>query len=189
MVDIRKQIFADPKSQMKQSWQWFDQNVRKPAVGMSTQKFLGDNQAHQSKKIMPGQMIAYGYDPKTKDTLPYYDTFPLCLPFSTDGKRFTAINLHYLAPRYRMILLDKLFNIKENSSLNDNKKINISWGIIKGFSDLPQTKHCAKQYLFGNIKSNFIIVPPSDWKFVIHLPIERFKKATNDMVWADTMRK
>jgi len=168
---------------MKQSWKWFDEYVRKPAVGMSTQKFLGDNQAHQSKKIMPGQMIAYGYDPKTKDKLPYYDTFPLALPFSTDGTRFTAINLHYLHPKLRMILLEALMGISAGK-FSESKKLSFTWQTIKNMGSVPQAKHCVKQYLFGHVKSNFIVVPPSDWKFVIHLPIARFKKATEEQVWS-----
>ena len=59
-------------------------------------------------KSMLGRMYFYFYDPKTKDMLPYYDRFPLVIPIERYSDGFLGLNLHYISPKQRVILLDKL---------------------------------------------------------------------------------
>ena len=68
-------------------------------------------------KTMIGRMYFFFYDPKTKETLPYYDRFPLVLPVKRYIDGFLGLNLHYIHPKYRIILLDKL----SISFLNNDK--------------------------------------------------------------------
>jgi len=182
-IDLRKIVHKEAKKETKRSWEWYQTNVRNAAAGMSAQRFLGDNIAHQGKNIIPGQMVMYFYDPKTKDKLPYYDTFPLLLPFAANDTHFTGLNLHYIPPLIRAALLDKLMKYASDDKLSAKTKLNISWQILKGASDIKDIKQCVKQYLFGHVKSNFIIIPPKEWEFVVWLPLEKFKKADNATVW------
>jgi hypothetical protein len=169
----------------KRSWQWYETNVRNAAGKMSGQKFLGDNIAHQSTKIVPGTLVSFFYDPKTKDTLPYYDTFPMILPFATDDTGFMGLNMHYLHPIMRAALLDKLMEYASNDKLSSKTKIKVTWEVLKAASNMPEIKHCIKRYLNKQVKSNFIIIPPTEWNFVLWLPLEYFKKASNEKVWED----
>jgi hypothetical protein len=43
---------------------------------------------------MVGSMYMYYYDPKHKQTLPYYDRFPLVFPYRKVPGGFMGINLH-----------------------------------------------------------------------------------------------
>lgn len=172
------------KDDVKRSWQWYQSNVRNASANMSAQKFLGDNIAHQSSKISVGSMIQYFYDPKGKKELPYYDKFPLVLPFSADATHFTGLNLHYISPLHRAVLLDKLMQYVSDDTLTPQSKFNFTWNMLKSASGLPEIKHCVKQYLFGHVKSNYIVIPPVEWKFVCWLPLERFSGATNEQVWS-----
>ena len=41
-----------------------------------------------------GQMYMYFYEAKTKDTLPYFDRFPLVFPFAKVKGGFYGLNMH-----------------------------------------------------------------------------------------------
>jgi hypothetical protein len=56
-------------------------------------------------KSMIGRMYFYFYDPKTKDSLPYYDRFPLVIPIERYSDGFLGLNLHYIHPKQRIIFL------------------------------------------------------------------------------------
>lgn len=183
MANIRDIIHLDAKKEVKKSWAWYQTHVRDAAARMSAQKFLGDNAAHQTKSVMPGDFIMFFYDPKTKDDLPHYDTFPLVLPFSTTDTGFTGLNLHYLPPKVRMVLLDKLLDYANDQNMGPRTRIQASWSLLKNASAFPEVQPCVKQYLFSHVKSNFIVIPPLEWPYAIWLPLEMFKKSTNEAVW------
>jgi len=109
----------------------------------------------------------------------------MILPFAADSTHFTALNLHYLDPRTRALLLQRLMSFVNDDNLNDKTKMAFSWNTLKTLSMDDSIKHCVKQYLFSHVKSNFIVIPPSEWEYVIWLPVERFKKASAETVWRD----
>jgi len=197
-MNVRDIAMRDARTQTKKSVEWYTKMVRTPMEGMSVQKFLGDNQPHQAKTIMPGQMVHFFYSPKNKDDrtkLPFYDTFPLLLPFPispemtkkkpmiTNSTHFIGLNLHYIHPKMRMVLLSKLMTFIDDDSLPAKAKLNLSWRTISSVSMMPQAQQCVKLYLKKHVKSNFIIVPPKEWDMVVWLPSERFKNASAEEVW------
>ena len=78
----------------------------------------------QTSSIEPGSMYTYYYSPKHKDTLQYYDVFPLVIPYRETENGFIGLNLHYLPPFYRIKLLDALMKYASNDKLNRNTKLN-----------------------------------------------------------------
>ena len=52
-------------------------------------------------KSMLGKMYFYSYNPKWKDQLPWYDTFPLVFPIERYPDGFLGLNFHYLHPKHR----------------------------------------------------------------------------------------
>jgi hypothetical protein len=146
-------------------------------------QMLGDNQSQLTKKIYPGGMFMFFYDPKGKDTLPHYDTFPLVLPFNITPTHFTGLNLHYLHPKTRFVLFDKLQQFATNDRLDDSTKMKLSWALIAKASQFPEIQPCVKKYLVGQVKSHFLWIKPEDWFMTIFLPLESFKKQTSSQVW------
>ena len=62
-----------------------------------------------------GKMCMFFYDPKHKDTLPFYDSFPLVIIIGKAKGGFLGMNLHYLPPLLRAKFLDALMeNAKED---------------------------------------------------------------------------
>jgi len=82
---------------------------RVSAIRMPTNRSNVLNDAKRiSAKAFIGRMYFFHYDPKFKDILPVWDMFPLVIPMETYPDGFLAMNLHYLDPGSRLLLLDKL---------------------------------------------------------------------------------
>jgi hypothetical protein len=136
-----------------------------------------------------GRMYMYVYDAKTKDKLPYWDAFPLIFHVESDSTGFYGINLHYLAPRLRANLMDALYTTINNKKYDDSTKLNISYGILKQASSMRLFAPCFKRYLFSQVKSRMIYIPPAEWDISLFLPTQRFKKAPDDQVWRESSEK
>jgi len=79
------------------SFRWYQDSVRKVANNIDS--FSNASKTDLGEfvtRLEPGNMYMYVYDPKYKDTMPYWDQFPLCLPFDEISGGFVGINLHYL---------------------------------------------------------------------------------------------
>ena len=73
--------------------------------------------------IMLGNMFFYKYDPKFAKKLPYWDMYPLVFPFEKAPGGFYGLNLHYIPPRHRAILMDEL---KSNTNNNKFDRFNLN---------------------------------------------------------------
>jgi len=135
-----------------------------------------------------GTMQMFFYDPKTKDTLPYYDTFPLVVIVGPAEKGFYGLNLHYLPPMLRAKMLDGLMDIA-SSKRSPNAKFEITYETLKSTSKLKFFKPCFKHYLTSNVKSSFAQVPATDWEIAAFLPVASFKKIPNALTAYSDSRK
>ena len=131
-----------------------------------------------------GKMYFYSYDPKLKDELPWYDTFPLVFPIEryTDG--FLGLNFHYLAPKHRAILMDQLKMFANNKAYDETTKLKLTYNMLAGFKKIKRARPTVHRYLDSHIKSKFVLVNADEWEVALFLPVERFKKASKKQVWA-----
>lgn len=183
MTSIFDEIKKNPKYNPENSARWFQTNVTNAFKNLGQQQFLNQNKALQSKTIVPGYLYYFGYDPKFKDELPFYDRFPLILPFAMDNTHFTGINLHYLPPPKRIIILDKLIQFAKNKNQPEKMKLELSWKMLMSLSENKAIKYSVKKYLKGHVKTNFISVPMDDWVIACMLPMQRFTRASDTEVW------
>lgn len=146
---------------------------------------------HNTKTMMVGKLYLFQYDAKHKDTLPIWDRYPLAIPFSTDGKTFYALNLHYLPHRQRAWLLYQLGKIYGTNKKDKNassavksaidsvlssvgaKRMKISWQSISSISKVDSEK-AVKRYLPNHIKSPLREIPAEDYPKIILLPFEQW---------------
>lgn len=136
--------------------------------------------------VVPGRMYMFYYDPKYKETLPYYDQFPLIFVVDVQGDHFTGLNLHYLPPPLRAKLMDGLYTIVNNNRFDATTKIKMSYQLLKSASSLKYFKPTFKKYLKIHVRSRFVSVAPIEWDVAIFLPTERFEKAVKSKVWSDS---
>lgn len=142
-------------------------------------------------KITAGyvRMFFFFYDPKTKDKLPYYDIFPLVIPIASYPDGFLGLNLHYIHPNHRVLLLDKLETVLTDTRYDERTKFAISYKIIKHTSKLFYATPCIKRYLYSHVRSNFLELGADEWEISVLLPFEDFQKAGKRKVWSDSIKK
>lgn len=176
--------------EVKNSRKWFDEKI----TALARRKYSA-NQILTSKKftmrteIIPGKLYYFFYDAKHKETLPYWDQFPMIFPFAADDTSFRGLNLHYLEYKPRMALLQELLKVNGNKNISDINKIRCSWELVSSMSKLAPAKACVKMYLYDHIASPFAEVPPEFWHTAMMLPVQRFVGASKEYVWADSAKK
>jgi hypothetical protein len=171
----------------QKSLDWYMNNV-KNLVGarLSKNSVMRSDIGELKTNIEIGSMYLYFYDPKWKEELPFYDTFPLVLPFGPAPGGFYGINLHYLPYMARAQVLGELLDYKTTKSFSDSTKIRLSYNLLKGLSTADEIKPCIKHYLTNHIRSQFLKINPEDWQASIFLPIESFVGATKEQVFRDS---
>lgn len=133
-----------------------------------------------------GHMYMFYYDAKHKDTLPYFDRFPLIFPFRKVPGGFLGINLHYLPLQYRAKLMDSLYDITSNERYDETTRLQLSYRMLNSASKFKYFRPTVKHYLTDQLRSRFLYVYPSEWDIALFLPTERFVGARKQKVWADS---
>jgi hypothetical protein len=154
----------------------------------STRTLMDDRNRLKNNSTI-GKMYFYFYDPKTKDTLPYYDRFPLVIPIETYKDGFLGLNLHYIHPKQRLILLDKLSETATNKNFDSKTKLRVNYGYLAGASRAFEATPCIKRYLYTHIQSRFLEITADEWDIAALLPVETFVGATTSKVYADSRKK
>lgn len=141
-----------------------------------------------NNKLPPvGEIILFTYNPKGAKDLEYYDIHPLILSVSFDHDHFCGINLHYIPPENRAKLIDFLLTQKKISN-GQREYINRVYPMLQELSRTNMCMFAYKKYLPSHVGSKFIIVKQDYWKLVAKLPLQKFKKATDQQVWRDAKR-
>jgi len=175
-------IFTDILEQGRQNFQkpgfpdardWYREKARE-VRNINTTKLINSNPEYRTGRIKPGFMYMFAYDALHKDTLPYYDRFPLIFPFSADSTGFMGINLHYLPHLLRARLMDALYNLVSNAKFDDKTRLRMSYDILNGSAKYKYFKPCVKRYLFSQMQTKFLMIPSSEWDIALFLPLERF---------------
>jgi len=178
---------GEVKGRARRSAQWF-QDKLKGLKGEARNRFSSTNPdkfyRESPDKIAPmglkrraqfGDLFCYHYDPKYKKTLPYYDAFPLIMLIGSDKDTFLGCNFHYLNPRFRAILLDKL-TAKMSGGIPN-------WSKLSKIREIAPT---VKRYRFDHIDKKVIQIKEDEKEMAIFLPLERFRKSTKSSVWSDS---
>jgi len=123
-----------------------------------------------------GQMFMFFYNPKHKQTLPYYDMFPLVFPIELYSDGFLGLNLHYLPRNYRANLMDALYYTINNNKKDKTTRLRVTYQLLESTSRMRYFKPCVKRYLSGHVMQKFIYIDPENWDKALMLPTERFMK-------------
>ena len=170
--------------------EWYRSAAGKLMTNISPGVF--EKRTDEARKVSSmefGYMYAFKYDPKTKNDLPYYDTFPLIFPVRIDSDGFLGINFHYLPPVLRAKLMNALYSTLTNKKYDDTTKVKISYSILQSASKYRYFKPMLKKYLRSHVRSQFLEVQVNEWDIAIFLPTESFRKADTGRVWEDSRKK
>ena len=168
------------------SFRWYQQQVSK--LGNVSQNQLM-KETKQTNSIVQGGMYLFAYNPKLRESLPYYDMFPLVIPFKKVDEGFLGINLHYLPYMVRFNVLQSLSDLTTNEKMDESTRVNLSWRLLESYSKLKPIRACVKHYLTDYIQSRFLNIPYPDWVIASQLPVEDFQKKEKSFVWKETGKK
>ena len=185
-VLINRMLRSGVKPNTNAAREWFRKKIRETRV--NRQKLLSDSDRSASTPTI-GRMYCYSYNPKHAKTLPYYDEFPLIFVVERFSGGFLGINLHYVPPRTRIILMEALTDIANNKKYDETTRLMLSYRALKQLSKFNVVKPCIKKYLFSQVRSKFVKIDANEWDLAIFLPVQKFKKAAPSTVWSQSALK
>lgn len=171
----------------QESREWFRRRVANLRPNRS--ELMKEAPIQLKNRSVVGNMYMFFYDPKTKDTLPYYDSFPLVIVVGPAEGGFYGLNLHYLPPTLRAKFLDSLLDVTNNRLYDESTKFQISYNMLQRAAKMKYFKPCFKHYLNSHVRSRFAMVEAPEWEIATFLPTADFQKASKAQVYADSKRK
>ncbi len=128
------------------------QNTPERILSEERRDAMSDNQDGNKLRttVRQGHLYYFEYKAKMK-YLPYYDKFPLAYVFGRDGESFYAANLHYIRPKLRVKIVQKL---------------------ERGLIDIP--RQIVHKYLNDYVESLFLDLVKDEWDTTVLLPLEDF---------------
>ena len=172
------QSVLDAAGGRPKSTQWFREKIKEFGTPSSSD-LIRDGK--RTSRPTFGLLNMFVYNPKLKDKLPYYDTFPLVLPIEEYNNGFLGINLHYLSMPMRIRLLDRLVDYSNNNKFDESTKLRVDYSKLKNVNLI---KPCLKRYLAGNVRSKFRKVEADEFMIATLLPVQKFKKQSDSHVFA-----
>lgn len=171
----------------KRSREWFRKKAQE-IKSVNRKRIVRTDPVVQTPNFVIGEMFMFFYDPKHKQTLPYYDRFPLVIvvDFAKDG--FYGINLHYLPMTLRAKFLDALLDNATNQKYDKTTRFRLNYQLLKRSSNMKYFKPCFKHYLVDHVQGNFAKVPAPEWEIATFLPTADFKKASASQVYKDSRK-
>jgi len=137
-------------------------------------EILKDRDAMRYRTII-GRFYFFLYIPKGKEILPYWDKCPMVIPIERYDDGFLGLNLHYIYPKDRLILLQQLKRTMSGPLQDEKARLRLSYPILKAMHQAYRATPCIKRYLSGHIYSPFIEVPPDEWDVACTLPMQDFR--------------
>ena len=128
------------------------------------------------------------YDAKHRDTLPYWDAFPLVIAVGPAKGGFYGMNLHYLPIPLRAKFLDELMNITNNKVYDETTRFGVSYRMLKSASKMRYFKPCYKHYLTSQVEGALSYIPPPEWEIATFLPAAQWQKGGRSQAYADARR-
>ena len=192
LEDVFNAYKMNPHDAAKKSAAWFQQQIaligRVRATRYPSTLFADREVFDPKTSILPGSLYIFHYDALNKATLPYWDRYPLVIPFRAVPGGFYGLNLHYLPPQGRVLLLDALMRFATNKNMDANTKLKFTWQAAVAASQNKHIAACIKHYLLPQVKSKFQKIMPENWVGALMLPVESFTGATKTQVWKESRR-
>ena len=166
------------------SYKWFNSFIK--GVQLKRNDVMRSKNFERVSKPVIGGMYSFVYDAKHKDTLPYFDAFPLIMMVGPAQGGFYGINFHYLPVTLRAKLFDNIMDIANNRKFDDTTKVKVTYSMLNSMSKMRYFKPCFKHYLYSQVGSKLIKIEPKDWRTAMFMPTQNFVGANAKTVWKDS---
>lgn len=170
----------------RESRAWFRKRVQNLKV--NRRDLMSSEPIEKKSRSVIGSMYMFFYDAKMRDTLPYWDAFPLIIAMGPAKGGIYGMNLHYLPIPLRAKFLDNLMDITNNDRFDESTKFEVSYQMMKSASKMRYFKPCFKHYLTSQIEGQFAYIPPPEWEIATFLPAAQWQKAGQSAAYRDSRR-
>lgn len=168
--------------------EWYRKQAKSIGKINETAFFKTTTHDHFQSRFKLGHMYMFYYDPKHKDTLPYYDRVPLIFPICKAKGGFLGINFHYLPLDLRAKLMNALYDITNNKKYDETTKLKLTYTVLESATKFRMFKPAIKHYLTQHVRSRLMYIHPTEWDIALFLNIAKFQGATQTQVWADSRK-
>lgn len=158
----------------KESREWFRKKVQNMR-GINRRELMNSEPLEKRNRSAVGSMFCFFYDAKHRDTLPYWDAFPLVIAVGPANKGFYGLNLHYLPIALRAKMLDSLMDITNNKKYDETTKFEVSYEALQRIAKLKYYKPCFKHYLTSQVEGKLAYIPPPEWEIATFLPTAQWQ--------------
>jgi len=173
---------VDIKQNSQLALEWFRTNIRRIFDRRQNDKVYLDGT--KVGQVREGNMYMMFYDAKTKAKLPWFDRFPLIIPFDVKvDNGFYAINLHYIPPMARQDLLEELYKRPTETG------VEVDYRYFQAISRLNPALPCVKRYLYSGIKRPPMEIQRNYWDVAAMLPTADFGKVNTNTVYANSRKQ
>ena len=162
---------------------WYRSQVNRIASGKTAGQLFREGKLQARPSV--GRLNLFGYNPKLRAKLPYYDIFPLVLPLEPIKGGFMGMNFHYLPPLLRFRLLERMQARASDRRFDSNTRFEVAYDDVKNIKIVKPT---IKKYLYAYCQTGFLRINADDAAIAIYLPVQRFKKAPEATVYADSRK-
>ena len=162
---------------------WYRSQVNRIASGKTAGQLFREGKLQARPSV--GRLNLFGYNPKLRAKLPYYDIFPLVLPLEPIKGGFMGMNFHYLPPLLRFRLLERMQARASDRRFDSKTRFEVNYDDVKNIKIVKPT---IKKYLYAYCQTGFLRINADDAAIAIYLPVQRFKKAPEATVYADSRK-
>ena len=162
---------------------WYRSQVNRIASGKTAGQLFREGKLQGRPSV--GRLNLFGYNPKLRAKLPYYDILPLVLPLEPTKGGFMGMNFHYLPPLLRFRLLERMQARASDRRFDSKTRFEVAYDDVKNIKIVKPT---IKKYLYAYCQTGFLRINADDAAIAIYLPVQRFKKAPEATVYADSRK-
>ena len=162
---------------------WYRSQVNRIASGKTAGQLFREGKLQGRPSV--GRLNLFGYNPKLRAKLPYYDIFPLVLPLEPIKGGFMGMNFHYLPPLLRFRLLERMQARASDRRFDSKTRFEVAYDDVKA---IKLVKPTIKKYLYAYCQTGFLRINADDAAIAIYLPVQRFKKASDAVVYSDSRK-
>lgn len=134
-----------------------------------------------------GRLSYFIYKAEYDEQLPYWDKTPLTIMYNEDRLHMYGMNLHYVHPKIRALILETLIN-KLIDANREEAYLDISYSTIQSLITMKYMKPCLKTYLKKNMLFMPVVLKPESWQKAIMLPTATWQRATDRKVWTSSAK-
>jgi len=188
---VEQQAFrAGITPRSRESREWFRKKVQNMQVNrralMKEDPIDRQSASTGRNKAVIGKMAMFFYDAKHRDTLPYWDAFPLVIIAGPAPKGFYGLNLHYLPIALRAKFLDSLMNYTTDNNYDEDTRLGITYRMLKNTSRLRYFQPCFKHYLTSQVEQNIAFVSAPEWEIATFLPTAQWRGGGQSVAYKNT---